>query len=338
MMYDQARNHPAFNLFVAGAAILASGAIAALAITQLAGTKTGIALALIAIGGPVMIYAAIVAPLIFPFLLYVFAIPFDNILDLTSFGTLTKLLAIASGAAIVFFQIRTRRIVRPPRSLLLWAALYVWAAMSAFWAIDQRSVFVALATSLELLTLYAAISMLPADRNALRWISFATIAGGVIAAVYGSILFHNGVDLYYGGRLRITTDTGAIDPNHFGAALLLPISLCFTGLLSARKMWPVLVNLAALGALFVGLTLSESRGAILAVIVMLAYFFIRSAARLRLLAFCVAGAVIGLAFGSQTALWGRFGVAISTGGAGRTSIWRVGFSWLLSALSRRRFS
>ena len=144
-----------------------------------------------------MIYVAIVTPLIFPFALYVLAIPLDNILDLGAFGTLTKLLAIVSGAAILLFLARTRKTIPPPRALFAWAALYAWAAASAFWATDQRSLFTALATSIELLVLYGAISVLPSNRAALRWVSMATIVGALLAATYGAYLFHSGADIYY---------------------------------------------------------------------------------------------------------------------------------------------
>jgi O-antigen ligase len=324
------------NLFLAVACVLLAAVVASYAVTALSGTKTGVALALMAIGGPVMAYIAIVAPLIFPFGLYVVAVPFDNILNITAFGTLTKLLAIVSGAAILLYVLRTRKAVAPPKSLLVWVALYAWAATTTFWAIDQKTVFALLPTSIELLILYAAISILPADRKAIVFLGACTVVGGVLAATYGAYLFHNGVDIYYGGRLRITTDSGAIDPNHFAAALLLPIGLCINNLLNTRKWSGAIVSLTATCLLMVGIMLSSSRGAILAIGVMFVYFFFRSKGRWRLATFVGAIAVCALIFAPQTDLWNRFGMALSTGGAGRTSIWHVGLvalktHWLLGA-------
>jgi O-antigen ligase len=319
------------------ACVVASGAMASYAITTLAGTKTGVALAIIAIGGPIMIYAAIVAPIVFPFGLYVLAIPFDNLLDLFAFGTLTKLLAIASGAAILLYLARTKKAVAPPRALFFWIALYVWAAASTFWAIDQGSVFTALITSIELLVLYGAVSVFPANQRAVKWISSATVIGGVLAAAYGAYLFHNGTDIYYGtGRLRITTDTSAIDPNQFAAALLLPIVLCVTTLLQTRKWFVAIINGAALVMLLVGVALSQSRGGVMAIAAMLVYLFVRSYSRLRLAAVTLSLLLFAGLSSSQTPLWTRFGQALSTGGAGRTSIWLVALTalkshWLLGA-------
>jgi O-antigen ligase len=316
--------------------VAVGGAIAALAVSALAGTKTGFTVAVAAIAGPIAIYLAIVAPLVMPFGLYVGLIPFDNLLSLSAFGTLTKVLGIASGAALIFYLVRTRRALRPTPSLFFWAALYLWAAATAFWAYDQQLVFEQLLTSIQLVVLYAAISIFPADRGALRWTAFAIVAGGLAAAAYGAYLFHNGVDIYYGARLRITTDTGAIDPNHFAAAMLLPIALCLTLLLHTRKLLIGVGCFAALGLLLVGVTLSASRGAVLALGFMLVYFLLRSRARLRLAVISGALLIAAAAFSSQTDLWNRFGLAMSTGGNGRTSIWLVGLQalkqhWLVGA-------
>ncbi len=47
---------------------------------------------------PYLLYVAFTRPLAFPFGLYVLLVPFDNILSFGSFGTITKLLGIVSGA------------------------------------------------------------------------------------------------------------------------------------------------------------------------------------------------------------------------------------------------
>lgn len=305
--------------------VVGGGIAAAFAVSVLAGTKTGFVLALLSIGGPIFLYFAIVAPLVVPFGLYVALVPFDNLLSLSGFGTLTKVLGIVSGGALLFYLLRTRRALYPTPALLLWAAFTLWAATTAFWAMDPALVWGQLGTTLALVILYGAISVFPADANAVRWMSIFVIAGSLCAAAYGAYLFHNGTDIYYGTRLRITTDTGAIDPNQFAAAMLLPIALCLTTLLHTRKLLVAVGSLAALVLLFVGVTLSASRGAIIAIGLMTIWFFIRSRGRMRLVGLIglVAAAIAPLA--AQTALWDRFGEAMSTGGNGRMSIWRVGF-------------
>ncbi|HTU80837.1 MAG TPA: O-antigen ligase family protein, partial [Candidatus Acidoferrales bacterium] len=319
-----------------GALILATLAGAALlSITLLAGTKTGLVLGLGAVAGPVLLYAAIVAPMIFPFCLYVVLVPFDNVLNVSAFGTLTKMLGIVSGAAILFFLLRTHRAVRPPRELLIFYGLYFWMALTAFWAIDPPTVFALLPTAISLLVLYTAICVFPADDRSVRWVALSTIAGGVVAAGYGAYLFHAGMDVA-GARLWITTDTSAIDPNHFAAALLLPTALSVAIAMYARRPLVVVVAIAAALMLLVGVAESGSRGAAIGVGVMFLYMFLRSSRKFRL---GLAGVpiAIGVAITSiQTPIWNRFSDAVSSGGSGRLPIWKVGISalkehWLLGA-------
>ena len=325
-----------FGPLAGGLLVALGGATAALAVSALAGTKTGVVLALISIGGPIVFYLSVVAPLIFPFGLYVALVPFDNLLSFSAFGTLTKVLGAAAGAALIFYLLRTKKAVSPSPSILIWFALYTWAAVTAFWAYDQTLVFATLLTSIQLVVLLTAISIFPADHNSLRWVTLAIIVGSLAAAAYGAYLFHNGVNIYYGNRLRITTDTGAIDPNHFAAAMLLPISLCLSTLLNTRKLLVGAGSVAALGLLFIGVAVSASRGAVMAIGFMVLYFLIRSRSRLRLIVISAITTLAAVAFSSQTDLWNRFGAALSTGGNGRMSIWRVGLEalkshWLLGA-------
>lgn len=320
-----------------GAVLVACGGIvAALAVSVLAGTKTGFALALVSIAGPIFLYFAISAPLIIPFGIYILLVPFDNLTTVSGFGTLTKILGLISGGAIILYLLRTRRALPPTPALFFWAAFTLWAATTAFWALDPTLVFGQLGTTFALVVLYGAISIFPVDTNTVRWTITFVIAGSLLAAAYGAYLFHNGADIYYGSRLRITTDTGAIDPNQFAAALLLPIALCLTTLLHARKLLVAAGSLAALVLLFVGVTLSASRGAVLGIGLMTIWFFIRSRTRWRLVALIGLGAAAIAPLAASSALWDRFGEAMSTGGNGRETIWRVGIEamkrhWLLGA-------
>ncbi len=319
----------------AGALVAAFGVVASLAITALAGTKTGIALAIAAIAGPVLVYLGIVTPIVFPFTVYVMLVPFDNILNLSSFGTVTKLMAIASGFAILFYLVRTHRAVKPNAAVLLWVGWLLWCTATAFWAIDPASVFALLPTALELLVLYVAVSILPADRRATMWVSVATLAGGVVAAAYGSYLFRSGLDVGRGDRLWITTDTSFIDPNHFGASLLLPLAIAMAMTLYARKPLTFGVGLLATLALLEGVLVSASRGAFLGVGAIAIYLLIRSRRRLRLLAALVPAAAIAFAM-EGASLIDRFGTALTSGGSGRVDIWKVGLGalkmhWLLGA-------
>ncbi|MBV8489144.1 MAG: O-antigen ligase family protein [Candidatus Eremiobacteraeota bacterium] len=313
-----------------GIAIAAAfGIVACAAVTLFAGTKTGMVMALVSVAGPVLLYAAIVAPLVFPFCAYVALVPFDNILDISAFGTLTKILGIVSGAAILFYLVRTRKAVRPSPALLLFGALYFWMVLSAFWALDTASVFSLLPTMVALLVLYAAISLFPADERSVRWVVLTTILGSVVAALYGAYLFHHGLDAR-NNRLWITTDTGTIDPNHFAAAMLLPAALALGIAVYARKLVVVLAASAAVVVLLLGIAESGSRGAVLGVALGGIYIFVRTNRKLRLALIGLPMAIGAFLLSLQTSLWSRFGESIEYGGSGRVPIWHVGLHALQS--------
>jgi O-antigen ligase len=324
-------------LFFAAVAIALAGAIASLTITALAGTKTGLVLGLSCVAGPILAYTAIVAPLVFPFSLFAVAVPFDNLLDIAAFGTATKGLAMLSGFAIVVYLVRTRRLVRPSPALFFWCALTLWMVTTAFWAMDQQALFKLLPTSLQLLSLYAAISLLPTDRRVVRWVAVATVAGGILAACYGTYLFHNGMYVSKSDRLWISIDpTTGIDPNHFGAALLLPIALCASVFVSARKPLAVLGAAIPLLFLLLGVAESGSRGAVLGIFAIFVYIFWRSRQRLRLLLLAVPLFVAAAAMSASTSIWQRFSESATTGGSNRIPIWHIGLvalksHWLLGA-------
>jgi O-antigen ligase len=307
-------------------AMLALGAVAALGITALSGTKTGVALAFAAVVGPLAAYGAIFAPLVFPFTLYVMLVPFDNLLTTPAYGTLTRLLAILCGASIAFWLLRTRRAIMPDRSVFFWGLLWVWSAASLMWAIDPAFGFTRFFTFTQLLALYVVVSLVPIDRRTLRIVVAGTILGSVIAAGYGAYLFGHGLDTR-SDRLFLESgsdlDPSHIDPNHFAAALILPIALALTGLLRARSLGQRAIYGIALLAMGAGVAVSGSRGGMLAVGIVLLYVIVRT--RTNLLAGGVAVALLGVTLTLNTDIGSRIALAAPTGGAGRLDIWRVGF-------------
>jgi O-antigen ligase len=208
-------------------------------------------------------------------------------------------------------------------------------AASAFWALDAAAVFALFPTAAQLLALYVAVSLFPADARALRWVAGTALIGGVLAAAYGAFLFTHGVDVGKGNRLWITTDAGGyVDPNHFAAALILPFALALALTLYARKWWHAVLGIAGLVAISEGIVVSASRGAIIGVGAILAYALVRSAHRIRLLLLSGLAAVCGTL--TQSSLGDRFAAALSSGGSGRTDIWQVGIAaarahWLIGA-------
>jgi O-antigen ligase len=303
-------------------ALLAIGA--AIGAIMLAGTKTGVALALFAVIGPLAIYGALTYPLVFPFTVFILLVPFDNILNFSAFGTLTRLAAIASGAAIAFWMLRTRKFIAPDKAVIAWTVFYVWCLMTLMWAIDPSYSMAHVFTLLQLLALYVAASLFPADKRSLAILVATVIASGAIASLYGIYLFRHGVGVSSNGRLWIMTDDSLIDPNQFAAALILPFALALMAVISARSAKVKVVAAVCMAAIAGGVAVAGSRGALVAVAAAFVYLLIRSRKRVALAAIGVGG--LGLALGLYGNVLMRFGNAQSTGGAGRTDIWKVGIS------------
>ncbi len=312
----------------AWALVAATTALAGLPIVTMNGRKLGIALTLASAFGPLAFYWALVAPLIFPYGLYVLVTPFDNLTTVGSFGSLTKGVALLCVGALAVYHLRVRRPVLPARSNVWWVILYAWTILTVFWAIDQQTAIQRLVPLTLLMLLYFAVATVPTSRNDLRVTIALLILGGVCAALYGAYLVHGGqADPYhghYGGRLALSIQDSdqVIDPNHYAAALMLPISLTLTLVLSSRSWLRAIPLVGALAIMMLGIAFAASRGSMLGIAAMLVYFFFRTRHRLRLL--ILAGVASLPLLGLLPFIMARFTKAVSTGGAGRISIWKVG--------------
>lgn len=313
--------------------VVVCGIIAAYASVQMSGTKTGTALSLLTTIGPALLYAALTVPLAFPFGAYAVLTPFDNILALDQFGTLTRLLGLASGAALLFYMLRTRRFGEPHRNLAYWLLLYLWMGASVFWAIDVQSALSLLPTAVALFALYVIIAMFRIDVRGLRTVVGAITCGGVAAAAYGIYLYKTGAT--FQDRLWLKTDTGQLNPDHFAAALLLPVCLTLVAVLWTRRPEIRFAGIGALLVMIYALFLTGSRGAMLGVVAVLLYLFVRDRHRWQLAGASLGFAVLGMA-ATGGSLLGRWALAAQNGGAGRVSIWQVGWiafkqNWLFGA-------
>ena len=293
----------------------------------LSGTKTGVALALGAAAGPFALYGALLAPLVFPFTFFIFLVPFDNLLAMPTFGTLTRALAIACGGSLVFWLLRTRRIVAPDRALVVWLLFYAWALASAMWAIDPGASYAHLFTLFQLMALYAVASLMPVGTATLRIIVIAVILSGAAAGTYGAYLFHHGIDISKNGRLFIANDENVVDPNQFAAALILPLLLAIAGIVYSKGFLARVFLGGSIVAMGAGVAVAGSRGGLLALGAAIAYLLVRSSRnRFQIIALGIGG--IGVAIAAYGNVISRFSNAASSGGAGRSEIWRVGLSAL----------
>lgn len=315
--------------------VVCLGALGAYAAVALAGTKTGAVLAAACIFGPALLYAAIISPLAFPFIPYIAVVPFDNLLAMSAFGSLTRLLAMACAAAMLFYLLRTRRAVSAPRLMIVWIVYYLWMFASTLWAIDSQASFDLLPTALQLFGLYFIASLMPVKEKELKHIVIAIILSFVGAAAYGAYLFHSGSAVGAGGRLWLSnSDNAMIDPNHFATALLLPAALTIVGALVSTRWSSKLLYIAGLLILLAGFGVSGSRGAMMGLLGVVVFLFFRLPYR-RQFAF-VFGALAVALIPFLPQLFAHFQEGFASGGEGRTGIWKVGLHafgqyWLTGA-------
>ncbi|MDE2573118.1 MAG: hypothetical protein KGM44_11460, partial [bacterium] len=230
------------------------------------GTPMRVAAAVALALGPAILLIGLTRPLLFPYGLYVLLIPFDNLLSVSSFGTLTKLLGMLSGLAFVFWCLRVGRLETPPRSVMALGALLCWALFSVLWASSQTDAVNALPQYLSLALLYGMIAMMPVTRAEFRWLLALTVIGGAIAAAYGAHQFHTTTAVTaqnaLHGRLVVKIGNRSIDPNEFADAFLFPIAVLT--MVTLRTRWLTLKSLgvAGIGMMVAAIALSASREAL----------------------------------------------------------------------------
>lgn len=274
---------------------------------------------------PVLVALAIRRPYLFPYGLYIALVPFDNILKLGSAGTLTKLLGIFAAVAVIVYTVRRRGLVKPPLALYVWVLFLAWSLISVTWAPDTDNMHIAIQQMLSVIGMYLVFAMAPVDEHELRGICGAFVAGGILASCFGMYLLHQMPHMTGDqGRLMIDVGNRTIDPNAFANSLLAPLTIAVVSMLHARSAGRFLLSASALVVILAGILMSLSREALLACVVIAAVLVWFS--RRRVLGFALAIPAVALIPVFVPAIAQRMAESFSTGGAGRTSIWRVG--WL----------
>jgi O-antigen ligase len=218
-----------------------------------------------------------------------------------------------------------RRLVRPPSAAIWWALFLVWATLSVAWAIDSELALESLKRLLSMGLLYlVAVSMQP-SRKEFHWVCVLAAAGGMVAV---SINYLFGADVEAVRRGLVVGDK-TTNPNGFGTVLALPAALAMAGVVGQRRLIGRLVALGTLGFLGTGIYLTISRGAILALLVVILVFIYRIGVRwqvvvlVALLASLVATMPDAFFVRMSTVFTGQ-----DTTGSGRTEIWKTGVAAL----------
>ncbi|HZO92312.1 MAG TPA: O-antigen ligase family protein [Candidatus Baltobacteraceae bacterium] len=276
---------------------------------------------------PALVVAAFRWPYVFPYGLYILLVPFDNLLSIGA-GTLTRYLSLASVAALALLIVTRRRGSSPSLALYLWGGFLAYALLSILWTPATANAMMTAQQLVSVILLLAMATLAPVEERELRLVCAFIVLYGVVASAYGMVLLHNNPALAGDeGRLMLNVDGRDLDPNALADSLLAPFAFAFISLLHARKPWKVAVSVGALGIIAGGIVVALSREAFLAclaIVVVTAWFSRRRVLTLlAMIPFVAAVPMLVPAIGA------RMSDALSTGGAGRTSIWSVDFQAFL---------
>jgi O-antigen ligase len=257
------------------------------------------------------------------------------------FGTLTKLVGLCSGFAIIFLIIRRRQWVRPPMAAFIWLLLLGWMSLSVFWALDPSAAADELTTMAELTLLYLVITVAPITLAEYKAFLTAVVLGGLFDAIYAIYLYHTGAFTQYAhfqgvlsSRLLVRFGDEKLDPNAFSSAFLLPLAIVLTWAMRRSISLSKIVLMGVFLVLVTAMYVNGSRGALLGLAALVAYMALRGRFRIQLVALSTIGFVAS--FFLPQSPWQRFANAAATGGAGRLSIWKVGLeafkhNWLFGS-------
>ena len=276
---------------------------------------------------PALLVLALKRSYLFPYGLYVVLVPFDNMLKISGAGTLTKMLGIASTIFIIIYAIRRKGLNKPPLALYFWCAYMAWTLLSSMWTVNVGEAMIDMQQTFSLVLMFAVLAVAPVEERDVRAICACLVFGGIAASIYGMYLLHESPVLASAGgehgRLMINVANRTIDPNHFANSMLAPLAIALVGLLNARKVSHALFSAAAIVILTAGILMSVSREALLGCVVIAAVLVWFSRRR-------VLGLIIGIpALAAVPILFpvvgARMADAASSGGAGRTGIWHIGY-------------
>ncbi|HEY0566342.1 MAG TPA: O-antigen ligase family protein [Terriglobales bacterium] len=278
-----------------------------------------------------LLAAAIFLGLIWPMALslggFAFSVPFDQISALDSSGhglAATYLVAGTAIAVMLCAGLMFRGLDVPESAALRWGALTAWATLSVAWAQDASVALERMPTVVALYALYVVACCTRFRPSEVSVIVRATVLGGVAAAAYALWQYQSGIAYHDSARASLVVGERATDPNVFAASLLLPFCLALAAVFADTRRTRQAVMAAAVLLIASGIAVTMSRGALLAVCVIVLVF----AWRLRwgfktLVPFA---AVACLLPWLPDLFLTRLRGALDTGGAGRLSIWEAGLN------------
>jgi O-antigen ligase len=261
---------------------------------------------------------------------FVCLLPFDDVSALQSGAsglTLTSLIGLVALFVLLGSFLALRRLRLPLSPVIAWFAFLTWEACTVFWSVDRDIAIGRLPTMLSLFVFYVIVTCCHfSEKEVARIVRFA-IFGGCVAAAIALDQFSRGI-FYHHMDMRASLVFGdrQTDPNVLAASLLLPLSLVVGEFLGSEKVRSkLLLSFCAL-LIASGIFATTSRGALLAIAVMLLFYLRKVGANWRIL---VPSALLGgaLLLAPQY-LFQRMQQSEATAGAGRVYIWQTGIAAL----------
>ncbi|HEV3091501.1 MAG TPA: O-antigen ligase family protein [Candidatus Cybelea sp.] len=290
------------------------------------GASLGVSLALALL--PLLLALSWSQPLLFPYGAYVMLVPFDLLLSIPQLGTVARLCGALSGVVLLLWLVRNRRIVLPGPAVAVWGLFVLWSCISNVWAPDWSNAMRESGTLLQLLGLYAIVSLVPAAPRDVAIVFGAVVLGGAVAAIFGiRELAHLSVAQQLinqvSDRIPLLVGASRLDINEFADSLLLPMALVSAGTVRTHSIPLKVCGVGVIAGLLYAMSLAASREAFVAVALMFGYFIAVLPERRQIIAIGVV--LAGLAAGNGN-LVARFLSASVSGGSGRLSIWTAGLA------------
>ncbi|MCI0453283.1 MAG: O-antigen ligase family protein [Candidatus Latescibacteria bacterium] len=257
------------------------------------------------------------------YLLFLYTRPQDYVLALQNMPIMVALSVATFGLMILHMAVRHRAITVarvPQNMLMLW--FYAAIIMSHVVWLNPATTIEATMEFLPTLVMYFLVSTLVSTHGKLKFTVNLIVIGTLFLAITGFIQYFTGAGLggkeTYQGRIQAVGIFS--DPNDLGLALVVVLPFFYLKLTEDSKLWQKPLAFIGLGIILYALFLTQSRGGILALGVILVLLLTR---RLGRTFGIVTGALVFLAI---FALAPRMG-SISTEEAsahGRVEAWSVG--------------
>lgn len=230
--------------------------------------------------------------------------------------------------ALLVVEVRSGRLALPALRHRLWLsatlALLVWAVASVAWASSPGLVVSeAWRASLAVLAGIAVVWVTSTRRHAI-WIAAAVVAGPMLSATIG-IAGGDAVDRFAAGETFGRLTGGSGDANQLAAGLVPAVALAVGLVVAVRTPAAKLLAGACVPLAVVAIALTESRGGViaLAVVLLAMLLLFRGARGTVLVVVAIAGLALAGALAMSPSATSRL-TDLDADGTGRTELWRVG--------------